>query len=342
MIDNSFDKLTIIIPTFNRARFLDLILSTMVEEISSLDSVSILVVDGCSTDTTQEVCTKYSNICSSFRSILLEEKGGVDKDIDIGVMHSTSEYCWLFCDDDSIMPGSVRAILEEILTHEPDLMIINSSLYDFNMDDMLLEKSIDINSDVIIENKSNMQDILFETCKTYLGFSGALLFKRKNWCNIDSSIFYGNRFSDMCTIGKFPQSSKVVILHHPYILIRLGNAEWSEISFKVWYEYYPSAIKEHSILSDRVIDILVPDTLIWNLKFLLWYRATDSYKVSQYKAFMKNKNCILRTISLLILLLPPISLRLAFLLRAILKKDKLVIYNLTKGRVSQNEWKSES
>ena len=179
MKDDSNHKLTIVIPTYNRANFLDRSLSIIVDQISSLDSVTVLVVDGCSTDNTQEICTKYSKISSSFRSILLEEKGGVDKDIDIGVINSTSEYCWLFCDDDSLRPGSVKDILEKIYLEDPDLMIINSSLYDYDLDNMILEKSIDINSDVVIENDCNMQDKLFELCKTYLGFSGALLFKRK-------------------------------------------------------------------------------------------------------------------------------------------------------------------
>ena len=90
-------------------------------------------------------------------------------------------------------------------------------------------------------------------------------------------------------------------MHYPHVLIRLANAEWTDISFKIWYELYPSVIKDHSQLSDRVIKILDPDTFIWNLKFLLWYRATDSYRLNQYKAYMRNKNYFLRSISLLIL-----------------------------------------
>ena len=185
-----------------------------------------------------------------------------------------------------------------------------------------------------------MQDQLFQICKTYLSFTGALLFKRDLWCNVDTEVFYGNRFGDMCTIANFPQSSKVLIMQEPCVLIRLGNAEWSNINFKVWYKYYREAIIKHSQLSDKVKKILVPDTLFWHLKFLLYNRAMDTYKLSHYKEYLKQRSFKIRFIGIMIFLVPSFLIRWFFIIIAICQKNSLALYNFTEGRKSKNSWLS--
>ena len=333
--------LTICIATYNRAAFLDELLDDLIVQIANTDSVSILVVDGCSTDNTQDICLKYSKISTAFKSILLEEKGGIDKDFDIAVRSSNSDFCWLFCDDDKMRPGAVKAILDKINSENPDLMIINASVCNYELDTVLLEKSIDINEDVIIQNQPDMQDKIFELCQTYLGVTDALLVRKSLWCNVNTELFYGNRFGDMCTVGKFPQLSKVIVIHEPHVLIRLANAEWTDISFKIWYSFYPDTINIHSQLSDRVKKILVPDSLIWHIKFLLSYRTMNAFGLSHYREFLKPRPYSIRAIGILILLIPPFALRYFFILKAFLSRDVLAMYNLTDGRVSRNSWKSD-
>jgi glycosyltransferase involved in cell wall biosynthesis len=339
-IDN---KLTIIIPTYNRANFLDQTLSVIVNQISLLDSVTVLVVDGNSTDNTQEICNKYSKISSSFESILLEEKGGVDKDIDIGVRNSTSEYCWLFCDDDSMIDGAVLNIYNKLLDEEPDVMIINSSVCNFDLNKTLKVKSIGIESDLIIDHEPDMQDQLFELCGKYLSFTGAFLFRREKWCNVDTSKFYGNRFADMCTIAQFEgNESKVVILEHPYILIRLGNAEWSDISFKIWYESFPNAINNHCNLSEKIKSILVPNSIYWLIKFLLWHRAVGSYTYKHYQFYFKNSRLIRKYIAIFISVIPRYLPWALFYLLALSRRNSLSLHDLGEGRLSKNSWKSSN
>ena len=335
------NKLTIIIPTYNRANFLDQSLSVIVDQISSLDSVMVLVVDGCSTDNTQEICNKYSNISSSFKSILLEEKGGVDKDIDIGVRNSTSEFCWLFCDDDSMEGGAVLNIYNKLLDEDPDLMIINSSICNFDLSKTLKVKSIEIDGDIVIDHEADMQDQIFQLCGTYLGFTGALLFRRESWCNVDTSRFYGNRFGDMCAIAQFEGSeSKVVVLQHPYVLIRLGNAEWTDISFKIWYEYYPNIIRNDCNLSDNVKNNLAPNNIYWLIKFIMWHRSVGSYTFKHYQIYFKNSRLAPKYIALFTAIIPRYLPWALFYSLALIRRDLLSLHDLGEGRLSQNKWKS--
>ena len=118
------NKLTICIATFNRAKFLDYLLSSIIDEVNNINGVSIFVADGCSTDNTSQVCKKYKESSDSFDFIVLNEKGGIDKDFDMAVRHSNSEYCWLFCDDDYIEKGAIQEIFDKVNVHNPDIMII--------------------------------------------------------------------------------------------------------------------------------------------------------------------------------------------------------------------------
>ena len=202
-------------------------------------------------------------------------------------------------------------------------------------------KSIEIDSDIVIDHEVDMQDQIFELCGTYLGFTGALLFRRDRWCNVDTSKFYGNRFADMCTIAQFKGSdSKVVVLKHPYVLIRLGNAEWSDISFKIWYEYYPNIISNDCNLSDKVKNTLTPNSVYWLIKFLLWHKSMGSYTFKYYQIYFKNSILSRKYIALFISIIPRYLPWAMFYLLALSKKDPLPLYVLGEGRLSKNKWKS--
>jgi len=333
-------KLTICIATYNRANFLDEILSNVIGQIQGLEQISVLVVDGNSSDNTKEICNKYLSF-PRFKYTPLTEKGGIDKDFDIAVRSADSEYCWLFCDDDLMVDGAVLNVYNKLLDVNPDLMIINSSVCNFDLSKTLKEKSVEIDRDIVIDHEPDMQDQIFELCGTYLGFTGALLFRREKWCNVNTSKFYGNRFGDMCTIAQFEGSdSKVVILQYPYVLIRLGNAEWSDISFKIWYEYYPNIIHNVCNLSDNVKNTLSPNNIYWLIKFLMWYRSMGSFTFKHYQHYFKKSELSRKYLALFISIIPrwlPWSL---FYLLAVKKKDALAIHDLGEGRLSKNKWKS--
>jgi len=333
-------KLTICIATYNRDKFLDNLLTNIVDQIKDLELISVLVVDGNSSDNTNEVCKKF-NLFPRFNFIKLSEKGGIDKDFDIAVRKANSEFCWLFCDDDSIVDGGILEVYNKLLDEEPDLMIINSSVCNYDLSKILKLKSLEIDSDIIIDHEADMQDQIFELCRTYLGFTGALLFRREKWCNVATSRFYGNRFGDMCTIAQFEgNDSKVLILKHPYVLIRLGNAEWSDISFKIWFDYYPRIINNDCNLSESVKSILIPNTMYWLTKFLLWHRSMGSFSFTHYQKYFIDSGLTRKYVAFIISILPRFLPWSLFYIMALLRNDTLSIHDLGAGRLSRNRWKS--
>jgi glycosyltransferase involved in cell wall biosynthesis len=333
-------KLTICIATYNRDKFLDNLLSNIVDQIKDLELISVLVVDGNSSDNTNEICKKFT-FFPRFEFIKLSEKGGIDKDFDIAVRKANSEFCWLFCDDDSIVDGGILEVYNKLLGEKPDLMIINSSVSNYDLSKILKLKSVEIDSDIIIDHEPTMQDQLFELCRTYLTFTGALLFRREKWCKVVTSRFYGNRFGDMCTIAQFDgNDSKVLILERPLVLIRLGNAEWSDISFKIWFDYYPKIIHNDCNLSTRVRSILCPDNIYWFIKFLLWHRSMGSFSFPHYQKYFFDSVLTRKYIAFIISIIPRFLPWSLFYITALLRNDALAIHDLGEGRLSRNTWKS--
>jgi abequosyltransferase len=75
------------------------------------DDIELLVVDGASTDNTEDVVRIFAQKESRLRYVRLSAKGGVDQDFDRSVELACGEYCWLY-DDDLLKPGAVDAVKE--------------------------------------------------------------------------------------------------------------------------------------------------------------------------------------------------------------------------------------
>ncbi len=105
-------KLSICIPTYNRASFISEILENVISQAS--DNVEIVIVDGASTDNTKELVQSYQQ---KFKNLVYhrgEKKMGVDRDMAKTIELSRGKYCWMLSDDDLLKPGAINRILKEI------------------------------------------------------------------------------------------------------------------------------------------------------------------------------------------------------------------------------------
>ena len=105
-------KISICMPTRNRARFIGVAIESVISQAE--ENIEIIVVDGASTDNTEEVVKEYQQ---RFRNLVYfrgESNGGVDRDMAKAIELASGEYCWLFSDDDALKPGAIKRILKEI------------------------------------------------------------------------------------------------------------------------------------------------------------------------------------------------------------------------------------
>jgi glycosyltransferase involved in cell wall biosynthesis len=113
-------ELTIAIPTFNRARWLEESLNMLLPQCEGRP-VEVCVSNNASTDSTTallaghpriRVCTQPSNI-------------GIDRNILAAIRMASGKYVLPIGDDEAILPGGIERILDE-LRASPDMLVLNA------------------------------------------------------------------------------------------------------------------------------------------------------------------------------------------------------------------------
>ncbi len=105
--------LTIAIPTYNRASFLDRCLKYLFDQLSELplsDLLELIVSDNCSTDNTREVVESYKTKGLTMVYVRNEQNMGPDFNINQCYKMATGKYVVAFGDDDVWLQGSLKFI----------------------------------------------------------------------------------------------------------------------------------------------------------------------------------------------------------------------------------------
>ena len=117
-------RLTVIIPTWNRARLLEQCLSSLARQRVTCP---VLVVDNGSTDSTREMLeARFPEV----EVLALEENQGFARAVNRGILHSKSEYVALLNNDTEVDPGWVEAGLAAF-DQNPGYWFLASRMMDF-------------------------------------------------------------------------------------------------------------------------------------------------------------------------------------------------------------------
>jgi abequosyltransferase len=127
--------LTIAIPTYNRAAFLALCLKRISEELDSLNAdqrrlVKVYVSNNASTDHTDQVVSQYRQMkAEAFEVVCNRENIGADRNITQCYASATTPYVWVLGDDDVILPGKLKIVLDVLAKQEIDILYVNGYAY---------------------------------------------------------------------------------------------------------------------------------------------------------------------------------------------------------------------
>ena len=123
-------KLSVCIPTYNRATFIGETLESILRQGS--EHIEVVVMDGASTDNTTEVVASYQQRHANLVYHRGQANRGVDRDMAAAVELARGEYCWLMSSDDLIAPGAMEIVLAEIASGA-DIYFCNVTLCDIQM-----------------------------------------------------------------------------------------------------------------------------------------------------------------------------------------------------------------
>lgn len=113
-------EISVIIPTYNVERYIDICLNTLI--FQSFSDFEVLCIDDCSTDKTLHVIEKYTQFDKRVKIVSNTHKGGPDVLRGIGIRNAQSPYCVFVDADDVVSPYMLEKYLNNIKINDSDYM----------------------------------------------------------------------------------------------------------------------------------------------------------------------------------------------------------------------------
>ena len=112
---SSLPTLSVIVPNYNHAKYLETSLSAILNQ--SVPPLEVIVLDDCSTDNSVEVIQRFAAQHPLIRLVRNEKNLGVMANINKGIALSRGEYIYVGSADDEIVPGLFEKSLRLLVQH---------------------------------------------------------------------------------------------------------------------------------------------------------------------------------------------------------------------------------
>lgn len=277
-------KLSICIATYNRSAFIGATLDSILHQTQ--DACEVLILDGGSTDSTEQVVSAYLHRFNRLRYIRQDTNNGVDRDYDRAVELATGEYCWLMTDDDLLKPGSVATVLSA-LNDDPSLVLANLELMDMGMSMVLQERWLKHTSNCSYGPEE--MDRLFEDVGAALKYIGCVIIKRSIWLTRERQLYYGSLFIHLGVIFQERLPGDTRVIADPLIRYRCYNTQtWSPKAFETFMFGWPSLV--WSLAPSESAKQKVCNQEPWrDLQDLLRRRAMAQYSLAEYQQWIRSR-----------------------------------------------------
>lgn len=242
-------KVSICIPTFNRARHLTNCLQSIVSnEVKDRTDFEVCVSDNGSTDDTEQVVRRaQDNIDIKYHRN--PSNLGIPRNFLNVVDIAQGDFVWLLGDDDLLIPGAIAALVELIDEHpEVDFFYINSfhltTEYVLScpqpFDTAMLPKEMKPFSSWSVSGEMRFMDLVDPRVSfDFLGGMFLSVFRRRNWlknvgaldpvavCDPRTFSHFDNTFPHVKIFARAFATSKAFFNARPLSVCLTGAREWS-------------------------------------------------------------------------------------------------------------------
>lgn len=279
---NNKTTLSICIATLNRGAFIGATLDSIISQAD--EQVEIVIVDGASTDNTEDIVRLYKKNFPQIRYVRLSVKGGVDQDYCRAVELAEGEYCWLFTDDDILKPGAIQSVMAA-MQHDYGLILVNAEVRDATLSRILEDRLLHFRNNMIYQ--TNDFERFFVDAADYLSFIGCVVIKRSLWNERVKEPYYGTAFVHVGVIFQKLFTDDIMVLVEPLISIRYGNALWTSNSIEISFFKWPDLIWSFPYFSDSAKSQICKREPWRSVKVLLIYRARGAFSLKEYRMFLE-------------------------------------------------------
>ncbi|HUL90803.1 MAG TPA: glycosyltransferase family 2 protein [Burkholderiales bacterium] len=271
-------RLSVCIATYNRAAFIAETLESILGQMTG--EADVIVVDGASSDNTQEVVARVAARYPALRYYREKVNSGVDGDYDKAVGYAAGEYCWLMTDDDVLVPDAVKRVLAA-LDGRTDLVVVNSEVRNADLTVKLVSPRLGVYED--LEYGKDRREDFFAGTATYLSFIGAVVVRREFWLARERKPYYGTQFIHVGVLFQKPAVGAVKVIARPLIRIRNGNAMWTPRAFEIWAFKWASLLWSFADFPESTRRSVCPREPWRGFNFLLFHRALGSYSIEAFR-----------------------------------------------------------
>jgi abequosyltransferase len=288
-------KLSVCIPTHNRAAFIGKTIESVISQAT--DEVEIVISDNASTDCTEEIVRAYQKQFPRITYLISDQNEGADRNLLKVIGLAKGDYCWIMGSDDIIEPNGLSHVLSQLIKYKGLTGIsVNLATY-----------SIDMNTElnaVPIAGGNLKEDRLFtnaETCFSLLGvyfgyFSGQIV-NRSLWNMVVAThkpYLYCNGFVIVYVIGNMiKKTPNWLYIHSKCVGNRTGND-----SILKEVGTYNRQVIAHAVFENVVRNIFPEKRKVYNN---VMYMALTSYMRFDIVYFKLNGAAIEFLIKLFIL-----------------------------------------
>ena len=186
--------LTIIVPTYNRARRLSLLLNHLAQQLKGLDGlVQVIIGDNASTDETPEVIQAFMLKYPSTQVLRHCANLGADENFCRCLDQVSTRFFWIIGDDDLPKHGVVAAVLSFLEKEGADLLYLNSEWGT----DICNEKQSEHIKNFPVRTKS--REAFAQEVNVWVTFISGLVVNRERLFELNPSLDI-RRFSGTCLV----------------------------------------------------------------------------------------------------------------------------------------------
>ena len=242
----------------------------------------------------------------------------------------------MFADDDLLKPGAVAAVLEAT-REDYSLIVVNAEVRSKDLAVCLQPKRVKAQQDRTYSPTPPDLDHLLADTAMYLTYIGAIVMKRTVWNQRERQKYFGTLFVHLGVIFQSPLPGNALVMAHPWIVIRYGNALWTPRSFEIWMFIFPQLVWSFSHFADwakQRVERREP----WRCwRRLLLARALGHYSENEYSRWLERRfsspleKILGRTIAAVPIV--PLNFVARFLAKWILRKSpSMTLYDLERWR----------
>jgi len=295
--ETSSVRLSICIPTLNRGLFIGKTLESIVCQATA--EVEIVIVDGGSSDDTQDVVGQFQQRFPSIRYIRQDAGSarsgspppsgeGFDRDCNRAVELAVGQYCWLFTDDDLLRPGAIQAVLKAT-REQYGLIIVNAEVRSGDLSKVLEPVRLRLAADRTYEPSESQS--LFASVANYLSFVGGVVIRRELWIARQKEQYIGSGFIHIGMVFQSLIPGQILVIAEPLVTIRYGDALYMRTSryFEIWMFTWPNLIWSFPDFSDAAKRQVCRKEPWRRKRTLLLFRAIGAFSRREYRNWLKGR-----------------------------------------------------